>query len=65
MADTQETKQERLARLERELAELKELLPEHCHGTEGYISDHHASPEHWQKIEDLEEQIRSLKAEVG
>ena len=64
MAKPDQTKQARLARLEKELADLKETLPEHCHGTDGYISDHRASPEHWQKIEDLEEEIEKLKAEL-
>ena len=65
MDPSQETKQQRLARLEKELAQLKDALPEHCHGSDGYISDHHATPEHWQKIEDLEEEIGKLKAELG
>ena len=47
-----------------QLAELKDTLPEHCYGTEGYVSDHRATPEHWQKIEDLEEEIKKLKAEL-
>ena len=64
MTKPQQTKQARLARLEKELADLKETLPEHCHGTDGYISDHRASPEHWQKIEDREEEIEKLKAEL-
>jgi HPt (histidine-containing phosphotransfer) domain-containing protein len=59
-----ETKQERLARLEDELQQLKSTLPEHCYGWEGYISIHHATPEHWQKIEDIEEEIKELKAEL-
>jgi HPt (histidine-containing phosphotransfer) domain-containing protein len=59
-----ETKQERLARLEDELQQLKSTLPEHCYGREGYISIHHATPEHWQKIEDIEEEIKELKAEL-
>lgn len=61
---TEETREERLRRLERELAALKQTLPEHCYGREGYISVHHARPEHWQKIEDLEDQIRRLRAEA-
>ena len=64
MAKPEETNEARLARLEKELAGLKETLPEHCHGTDGYISDHRASPEHWQKIEDLEEEIEKLRAEL-
>ena len=65
MAKSDETNEQRLARLEKELAELKNTLPEHCHGTDGFISDHRASPEHWQKIEDLEGEIQKLKAELG
>ena len=64
MAKPEETNEARLARLEKDLADLKETLPEHCHGTDGYIGDHRASPEHWQKIEDLEEEIEKLKAEL-
>ena len=65
MSETGETQAERLATLEKELAQLKDTLPEHCHGADGYISDHRATAEHWQKIEDLEEEIRKLKAELG
>jgi hypothetical protein len=65
MAKTQKTKEERLARLEKELGDLKAALPEHCYGSEGYISDHRATPAHWQKIEDVEEEIKKLKAELG
>jgi archaellum component FlaC len=60
----EETKKERLSRLEQELKEVKATLPEHCSGTAGYVSVHHASTTHWQRIEDLEEQIEKLKAEL-
>jgi hypothetical protein len=60
-----ETKEQKLSRLERELASLKATLPEHCTGTDGYVGVHAASPAHWQKIEDLEEEIQKLKAELG
>ena len=60
-----ETPKERLVRLERELADLKATLPEHCSGTDGYVGLHAASPTHWQKIEDLEEEIEKLKADLG
>jgi archaellum component FlaC len=60
----EETKKERLSRLEQELKELKATLPEHCSGTAGYVSVHHASTAHWQKIEDLEEEIAKLRAEL-
>jgi archaellum component FlaC len=62
MQDKKETKEERLARLEDELKQLKSTLPEHCYGREGYISIHHATPQHWQKIEDIEEEIKEIKA---
>jgi hypothetical protein len=62
---SKETKEDRLARLERELQGLKATLPEHCSGTDGYVGVHAASPTHWQKIEDLEEEIEKLKAELG
>ena len=65
MEKGQQTKQERLARLEEELQELKSTLPEHCYGTEGYISVHRATPAHWQKVEELEEEISRLKKELG
>lgn len=61
----EETKEQRLARLEDELKQLKSTFPEHCYGREGYISVHRASPEHYQKIEDAEEEIKKLKSELG
>jgi len=61
----EETKEQELFRLEQELKELKATLPEHCSGTTGYVSVHHASTTHWQRIEDLEEQIEKLKAELN
>lgn len=65
MAKGQETKEQKLARLETELKDLKATLPEHCYGTKGYIAVHRATPTHWQKIEDLEEEIKKLKTELG
>ena len=59
-----ESNQEKLDRLEDELKQLKSTLPEHCYGKEGYISVHRATPEHWQKIEDIEEEIKKLKVEL-
>ena len=60
-----ETNKAKLARLEQELADLKAVLPEHCYGTKGHVYTHHAFAAHWQKIEDLEDEIKQLKAEMG
>ena len=62
---TEETKAEKLSRLEQQLKNLRASFPEHCSGTQGYIGVHAASPAHWQKIEELEEEIGELKAELG
>jgi hypothetical protein len=62
---TEDTKEEKLSRLERELKSLRTSFPEHCSGTTGYVGVHAASPAHWQKIEDLEEEIKALKAELS
>ncbi len=64
MASDSETRQDQLSRLEKELEDMKAKLPEHCHGQDGYISDHRATPEQWQAIEDKEEEIKALKAEL-
>ena len=64
MQQDDETTEERLSRLQQELADMHAKMPEHCHGQDGYISDHRATPEHWQKIEDLEEEIAALKAKL-
>ena len=56
------SKAEGLKKLTEKLEELKSRLPEHCSGTEGYVGVHRASPELLQKIEDLEERIKELKA---
>jgi hypothetical protein len=60
-----ETNEDKLLRLEQELEELKATLPEHCYGTQGYVGVHRASPAHWQRIEDTEEEIKKLKAGLG
>jgi len=62
---TKETKEEKLSRLERELKNLRATFPEHCSGRQDYVGVHATSPAHWQKIEDLEEEIRKLQAELG
>jgi len=64
-AMSDETKEDKLARLEQQLKDLKARLPEHCSGPDGYVGVHAASPAHWQKIEDLEDEIEKLKAEIG
>ena len=64
MDKAKETKEQELARLEQELKELKATSPEHCCGTKGYIGVHRATPAHWQKIEDTEERIQQLRAEL-
>ncbi len=61
----EETKADRLKRLEGELKQLQGARPEHCHGTDGYISAHRASPEHMHRIEELEEEIKALRKELG
>ena len=44
----------------------KRLLAVACQGHKrDYVSAHAASPAHWQKIEDLEEENQALKAELG
>ena len=65
MQKNNETAEERLSRLQQELADMQAKMPEHCHGQEGFISDHRATPEHWQRIEDLEEEIATLKAKLS
>ena len=64
MAKKTETKAEELARLQQELKDLKGTLPEHCYGTQGYIGIHRATPRHWEKIEETEERIKRLQAEL-
>ena len=63
MEKEEETKKEKLARLQKELKDLEALLPEHCYSSDGYINVHRANPEHLQKIENLEDEIKKLKAE--
>ena len=59
------SRDEELARLRERLKELKSTLPEHCSDTQGYIDAHHASTEHWQKIEETEDRIKELEARPG
>lgn len=60
-----EANETKLAQLKEELKRLKSTLPEHCSGTENYISTHRASSSHWLKIEECEEEIKKLQAELG
>lgn len=60
-----ESKQVRLAKLQEALKDLKATLPEHCAGRTEFISVHHASLSHWQKIEELEDEITALKKELS
>jgi hypothetical protein len=62
---TNESEEEKLSRFERELKHLRASLPEHCSGRHDYVGAHAASPAHWQKTEDLEDEIKGLKAELG
>ena len=59
-----EAKKKELARFESELKDLEQTLPEHCSGTKDYICAHRATPKHWEQIEDIEERIKQLKAEL-
>jgi len=56
-------KKARLEELKRELKDLKERNPAHCSGT-GTSVGRQMSPQLFQKIEDLEEEIKALDAEV-
>ena len=58
-----ESKQEKLARLEKELKDLTNSWPEHCSGSGEFVNVHRAKPEQMQKIEDLEDEIDQLKSE--
>ena len=57
MTPLPETKEQRLDRLQQELRDLKAKLPEHCAGTNQYISTLRSNLTHWQKIEDTEDEI--------
>lgn len=51
----------KLKKLKEELDELKKHGPSHCHGREGYI-DHNMPVNMYQRIEDLEEEIKKLES---
>lgn len=56
-------KQEKLEKLKAKLDELKKRDPSHCSGTEGFIghTGHSMSPELFEQIETLEEEIKNLE----
>lgn len=59
-------KQEKLKELKEKLEELKSRDPSHCSGKEGFVghTGHSMSPELFQEIEKLEEEIKILKKEL-
>jgi len=59
-------KEERLKDLVAKLEELKNRDPSHCSGKEGFVghTGHSMSPELFQQIEALEEEIKKLKKEL-
>ena len=63
MDHSNESSKDKLARLQDELKDLKSLRTEHCSGTQEFMATHQTSIEHWQKIEDIEDEIKQLKAE--
>lgn len=65
MASNVDHKKQELAKLEERLKDLKSTLPEHCSGSGTYVDTHHASVAQWQEIEDAEDAIKRLKAELG
>ncbi len=56
-------KQEKLKELKEKLEELKSRDPSHCSGTESFVghTGHAMSPELFQQIEALEEEIKKLE----
>lgn len=60
------SKAERLKELKAKLEELKGRDPSHCSGREGFIghTGHSMSPELFQQIETLEEEIKKLEKEL-
>ena len=51
--------EEKLRGLKKQLADLNKLDPAHCSGKKAFVP-HSMTPEHYQKIEDLEEEIKKL-----
>lgn len=56
-------KKKKLADLKARLADLKKRDPSHCAGTQTHVP-HTIPPRLWQEIEDLEDEIRKLEAEL-
>jgi uncharacterized protein YukE len=65
MAGDIDRKKQELARIEERLKDLKSTLPEHCSGSGTYVDTHHASVAQWREIEEAEDAIKRLKAELG
>ncbi len=59
-------REERLKELRAKLEELRKRDPSHCSGTETFIghTGHSMSPELFQQIEVLEEEIKKLEKEA-
>lgn len=59
-------KQKKLEELKAKLEELKKRDPSHCSGTETFVghTGHSMSPELFQQIETLEEEIKKLEKEI-
>ncbi|MBM4348728.1 MAG: hypothetical protein FJ106_02405 [Deltaproteobacteria bacterium] len=59
-------KQEKLEELKAKLDELKGRDPSHCSGTDTFVghTGHTMSPELFQRIEELEEEIKKLEKEL-
>jgi len=58
-----EDKRKKLEELGAELEDLKRRNPAHCSGKSTFVG-HQMTPELYEKIEDLEEEIKTLKAEL-
>lgn len=59
-------KQKKLEELKAKLDELKGRDPSHCSGTDTFVghTGHTMSPELFQKIEELEEEIKKVEKEL-
>ena len=59
-----EDKQKKLDELKQKLKDLKSRDPSHCSDTRTHVP-HTIPPTLWQEIEDLEDEIKKLEAELG